>query len=219
MGTCWVAWVCVEWVAWGERSVVLHVSVGEPVCTLVRPVAPGCCTPVFGAQHRWEGVGPDHVGLEATAASGERSRLSVRGLVDRGAARRHGSRSNAAPSFQRTPKQKQEARCTAPHTHLSTLIPKPKRVTTHTPTAHAPHTHRTRTAYASHTQQSAQSHRIREEVVAYKREIATVCGEYYSSGDIQDVADSLEELGAAGSMAHYFVKVRVGVETAGYWWP
>ncbi|KAI8472184.1 MAG: armadillo-type protein [Monoraphidium minutum] len=54
--------------------------------------------------------------------------------------------------------------------------------------------------------QSAQSNRIREEVVAYKREIATVCDEYYSSGDVQDVANSLDELGAAGSMAHYFVK-------------
>jgi hypothetical protein len=33
--------------------------------------------------------------------------------------------------------------------------------------------------------QSAQSSRIREEVVAYKREIATICEEYFSSGDIQ----------------------------------
>ncbi|GBF95677.1 hypothetical protein Rsub_08659 [Raphidocelis subcapitata] len=54
--------------------------------------------------------------------------------------------------------------------------------------------------------QSAHSSRIREEVVAYKKEIATACEEYFSSGDVQDVANSLDELGAAGSMAHYFVK-------------
>lgn len=47
---------------------------------------------------------------------------------------------------------------------------------------------------------------MRQEVALYKEEVRSIVEEYFASGSIDDVADSLEELGGVGHLAHYFVK-------------
>mmetsp|Transcript_37781 Transcript_37781/g.95570 ORF Transcript_37781/g.95570 Transcript_37781/m.95570 type:complete len:712 (-) Transcript_37781:372-2507(-) len=51
----------------------------------------------------------------------------------------------------------------------------------------------------------SQHQKLKDEVTAYKDEVLSIVEEYFSSGDIGDVAESLEDLGMPGFM-HYFVK-------------
>ncbi|EFJ42803.1 hypothetical protein VOLCADRAFT_107054 [Volvox carteri f. nagariensis] len=46
---------------------------------------------------------------------------------------------------------------------------------------------------------------LRQEVAAYKEQVRSIVEEYFVSGSVSDVAESLEELGAS-HLAHYFVK-------------
>ncbi|KAG2483606.1 hypothetical protein HYH03_017548 [Edaphochlamys debaryana] len=46
---------------------------------------------------------------------------------------------------------------------------------------------------------------LRQEVAAYKEEVRSIVEEYFCSGSVADVADSLEDLGAP-HLGHYFVK-------------
>ncbi|GLC39813.1 hypothetical protein PLESTM_000944900 [Pleodorina starrii] len=46
---------------------------------------------------------------------------------------------------------------------------------------------------------------LKQEVAAYKEEVRSIVEEYFSSGSVSDVAESLEELGGC-HLAHYFVK-------------
>lgn len=49
--------------------------------------------------------------------------------------------------------------------------------------------------------------RLQEEVAAYKREVNSIVEEYFSSGDVNNAADSLTDLDApVAFMGHYFVK-------------
>lgn len=53
------------------------------------------------------------------------------------------------------------------------------------------------------------THMMSFSVTAYTSltvQISQIVEEYFSSGDVQNVADSLLDLGAPGNMAHYFVK-------------
>jgi hypothetical protein len=67
--------------------------------------------------------------------------------------------------------------------------------------------------------QSAHSSRIREEVVAYKREIATICDEYYSSGDVQVREEEHTEKRACVPACMCELCIRVQVCTSLAAWP
>mmetsp|Transcript_36791 Transcript_36791/g.81831 ORF Transcript_36791/g.81831 Transcript_36791/m.81831 type:complete len:712 (-) Transcript_36791:320-2455(-) len=51
----------------------------------------------------------------------------------------------------------------------------------------------------------SQHSQLKEEIRTYKQEVQSIVEEYFESGDIAEVADSLEDLGAPEFM-HYFVK-------------